>query len=1024
MKLWRTLAAGVSLIAASSALAQETPPPVQPASPPLADSTEPEASEEDIVVVGTQIRGADVADILPVTVINVDDIDATGATSGDELFRAIPQAGDVAFNESRDAGGINDARGDTASINLRALGTGNTLVLINGRRMVLHPGTQAENLVPVQSVNTNAIPVLGVARIEVLRDGAAAIYGTDAVAGVVNTVLKSKFDGFTIEGEVGLTDDSDQEEYELAFEAGHTFNGGRTNISLFGSYNHRDPLFARERRNSRSSDMRPLLVGTPFENDTDFDNRSNDTIWAEFQRLGTNFAPVTTAVTYNGTALTTSGIFHVQPATNEGCIAPAGPGICYDNSSLSTASTDNNLRYDTNTERTIQGENDRLNLFGFLNHEFGGGTEFFAEAGYYHADFNSVREQDTPLASQRIIVPANGFYNPLGPTGSPNRLPGLGGVPATGVALEIIDYRPVDAGPLRINVENTTTRFLGGLRGELSGWDWETAALYSEANTTDTMRTISLTLFQQALSRTDATAYNPFNGGDPANPSRADSSPNPQSVIDGFMVDIFRKNSTSLALGDIKLSRNDLFSLPAGDVGIAAGAEFRHETFRDNRDPRLDGTIVFTALDGSSNGSDTIGASPTPDSRGSRDVWSAFAELAVPIVSPEMDVPLIHSIDLQLAGRYEHYSSFGSVAKPKVALSYFPVPWLQFRGAWSQGFRAPGLPQLFENGIQRSNTRTDYIKCEADRRAGRIANFDACARSQGVVSNRSGSLELEPEKSENISLGATFEQRLGRNGGRLTLTADYWQIKQRDVIGLFGDVNALTLDYLLRLTGSNNSNVQRAAPTPQEIADFAGTGLAPAGRVIQVIDNYTNLTPRTVRGIDLALYYDVNDTPLGDFNIKLNAARLLRFYQQPSELSAQLLDAQAGGQIDPTIVVRGAESLIEQDGRPKWRATATVTWRKGGFGAGYFSSYVGGVNDTGAQLADGSFYRVDDYLTHNLYLQYTVDSSGALDNTRLRIGVRNLANKPAPIADNPFGYIGELYGNKGRFFYASLRKRF
>ena len=1036
----RALLAGVSALAASTAAAQDAaPPPGQPdlqESSPITRTTAPgspaspneevsaaEESEDEILIVGTHIQGADVTDVLPVTVLEIDDIDATAATSGDELFRSIPQAGDVAFNESRDAGGINDARGDTASINLRALGTGNTLVLLNGRRMVLHPGTQSENLVPVQSVNTNAIPVLGIQRIEVLRDGAAAIYGTDAVAGVVNTVLKDRFDGLTVQGEFGITDHSDQEEYEIGVEAGHTFNQGRTNISLFGSFSHRDPLFARERRNSRSSDLRPLLEGTPFEEDTDFDNRSTDSIFGEFQRLNTDFSRSTTLVRYNGASLTSSGIFHVQPDTNEGCIAPAGTGICYDNSSLSTVSTDRNLRYDINTERTIMGETDRQNLFGFVNHEFSDTFEFFGEVGYYHSDYDSVRETETSLANQRLIVPATNPYNPLGAVGSPGRLPGLTGVPNSGLNLELIDYRPVDVGPLRFNVDNVTTRFLGGLRGEIGAFDWEAGALYSRARSNDTMRTISATLFQEALSRTDSSAYNPFDGGDPADPSRADSTPNPLSVTEAMLVDVSRINETSLSLADLRVSRNDLFQLPAGNVGMAAGAEYRHETFEDDRDGRLDGTIAFVALDGSSNGSDVLGASPTPDSAGDRDVVSAFLELAVPVVSPDMEIPLVHSIDLQIAGRYEHYTTFGDVAKPRVALSYYPVSWLQFRGAWSQGFRAPGLPQLFESGIQRSNTRTDWVRCEADLRAGRIDNFDDCGRTFSIVSNRSGSQELQPEESENLTVGLTMQPPIPQRLGRLTLTADYWEIRQRNLIGIFGDANALTLDYLLRVQGSSNPLVQRAAPTEDEIEDFAGTGLEPVGRVIQVIDNYRNLSPRTVRGLDVAIYYEVNDTPLGDFDIKLNAARLYEFFQVPGELQASLIAAQAAGTIDPTINIAGAEDLIRENGRPKWRASATVTWRAGNFGAGYYTSYVGSVIDTGATLADGTPFAVDDHMVHNLYLQYTV-GDGLLDGLRVRAGVRNIFDTLAPIADTSFGYIGDLYSNRGRSFYVSARKRF
>jgi outer membrane receptor protein involved in Fe transport len=1027
-----TLLGGVSLFATAAA-AQDTPAPPPQTVEEVQAEAQAEGQGDDIVVIGSQIRGADVAGNLPVTVLSQDDIDAVAATSGDDLFRAIPQAGDVAFNESRDAGGINDARGDVASINLRALGTGNTLVLLNGRRMVLHPGTQAENLVPVQSVNTNAIPVMGIRRVEVLLDGAAAIYGSDAVAGVINTVLKDNVKGVRATGELGFTDNSGQLEYEFSFEAGHSFNGGNSNISLLGSYNHRDPLFARERRNSRSADMRPLFVGTPWEDNADFDNTSTSTAWGEFYRLQTDYSrptssdPVTTT-RVNGVTLATgtSGSFHIQPDTNEGCIAPGAPGTCFDNSTLATTGADRNLRYDINTDRTIQGRNDRINLFGFFNHDFGNGIELFAEAGWYRADYQSFREQETALASQRLIVPANGYWNPLGPVGSPNRIPGLTGVPTAGVAVEVDDYRLVDAGPLRVNVRNDTLRFLGGLRGEVFGFDFDSAFLYSKARTNDTMHQASLTLLQESLSRTDASAYNPFNGGDPRNPSRLGSSSNPQDVIDSFMVDVSRISTTELMMADLKLSKNDLFTLPGGRVGMATGVEFRRETFADDRDDRLDGTVAFVALDESSNGSDVMGASPTPDSSGARNTISAYLEFALPLVSPEMDVPLIRSLDLQLAGRMEAYQGFSSVAKPKVALSWYPVRNLQLRGSWSQGFRAPNLPQLFESGIQRSNTRTDWVRCEADFRLERITTFADCTdlsgRSQGVVSNRSGSQDLRPEESENLSVGGTFQVNMGR-AGRLTFTADYWEIRQKNVIGLFGDSNALILDYLLRLQGSSNPNVQRAAPTQDDIDDFAGSGIAPVGEIIQVIDNYTNLSPRTVRGYDLGLYYQVKDTGIGDFNLRVNAARLLEFFQTPGPLAQALVDAQGAGVLNPFVNIVGAESLIEENGRPKWRGSASLTWRYGQFGAGWFASYVGSVNDTSAALDDGTRFRVDDYLTHSLYLQVDAEG-GLLDDTRLRVGARNIFNRLAPLSDGTYGYIGDLYSNRGRQVYFQLSKRF
>ena len=711
-------------------------------------------------------------------------------------------------------------------------------------------------------------------------------------------------------------------------------------------------------------------------------------------------------------------------------IAPGqAPGTCYDNATLSTATEDANLRYNDNEERTLIGQTERYNVFTFLNHKFDNGMELFGEFGLLVSDYRTQREQDTPLGAQRIILPANAYYNPLG--SGPGRIAGLGtSVPAAGVPVELQDYRPIDVGPQQIHVQQFSDRYLAGLRGEWRGFDWEGALLYSRAEVDDTMAAVSLTAFQAAVSRTTADAYNPFNGGNPANPSEGDSTPNDIGVINSLLVDVSRVSSTSMALADFRISRPDVFRLWAGDVGVATGVEFRHETFEDDRDPRLDGTIRFTDLAGGSNGSDVMGVSPTPDTRGERDVASAFIEFAVPLVSPEMNIPLVRSLDLQLAARAEHYSQFGGVAKPKVAISWYPVEWLQLRTAWSQGFRAPNLPQLFESGVQRTNTRTDWIRCEADLRKppgtpGRITNFDQCAEAVGVVSNRSGSKSLTPEESENLTAGVVFQSTfLPARFGELVLTVDYWKVEQTDIVGIFGDANHVILDYLLRVQGSSNPAVIRGAVTPEDEEDFAGSGLAPVGPIIQVIDNYMNLTPREVEGLDFGLFYELDDTPYGDFDFKLNAAKLLTFFQEPGAVQAQLLAAKAAGVINQGVTILGAQDLIRQNGRPEWRWSSSLTWRKGPLGAGLFSTYVGDVLDTSATLADGTIWQVDEWLTHNAYVQLRLEDLGLVDDARIRLGVRNLTNEDPPLADSELGYQGELHSPRGRFWYASLRVGF
>ena len=177
-----------------------------------------------------------------------------GLESGDELLDAMPEQGQNFFNEAENiSGGVNSARGDIGAFNLRNIGTGNTLVLMNGRRVVNSATYQTEEVggsfVPVNTVNSTVIPVFGVERLEVLRDGASAIYGADAVAGVVNTVMKNDYDGFTIRGRwTPSWDDIPRDDASATIEWGKLFNGGRTAVGVFANYLHRDRVNSQDDR--------------------------------------------------------------------------------------------------------------------------------------------------------------------------------------------------------------------------------------------------------------------------------------------------------------------------------------------------------------------------------------------------------------------------------------------------------------------------------------------------------------------------------------------------------------------------------------------------------------------------------------------------------------------------------------------------------------------------------------------------------------------------------------------------------
>jgi outer membrane receptor protein involved in Fe transport len=1019
------LLASTALALAGAAFAQDQPP----------EGEAPEEGRDVVVVVGTQIVGAKPTEALPVTVLGTADIEAVAATSGDDLFRSIPQLGDVGFNTSRTIGSLNDARGDTASINLRALGTGNTLVLLNGRRLVNHPGTQSENLVPVVTVNTNSIPTSGVKRIEVLLDGASAIYGADAVAGVVNTVLKNDLEGFTAELTYGSETGASADELTASFEWGLASDDDRTHLSLLGSYFTRDPIFAADRDFTASADLRSRLPANWRADATaaaNFNNTSLTSAWGIFDRFSAG------NVTVNGTPISNAnGQFHVQPSSLPGCAVAYTSDTCFATSSTRPQ----DIRYNVNDVTTVTNGVDRYNVFAFLNHDFDNGLELFAEGGVYLADSLGFREAAPMLGAVPIVIPASNYYNPFGPTGSPNRL-AVTNAPAGGFDLVLGSltgtsaYRPIDAGPRRTEVENFSSRALVGLRGDFAGWDWESGLLYTMAATEDKENRVSNTLFQQALARSTPDAYNPFSGGCANDFNGGDCTPSQRAAIDSFTVWAVRRNRTSLASWDFKISRPDFLTLWAGDVGAAIGVEARRETFVDDRDPRQDGTIMFDDIISTAPiTNDLQGNSASLDTRGSRTVQSAYAEFQVPLVSPDMNIPFVQSVDMQLAARYENFDTFGSVTKPKVALSWRPFDWMLVRSAWSEGFRAPNLQQQYEAGLQRSNIRTDFVRCEAAVRQARNNSTPVPAfttncptvvgSSQSVISNRRGSADLEPEESTNLTYGFVFEGTfLPPEFGEISFTADWWRIEQSNVVGIFGDDNHILLDYVMRLNGGSNPAVIRATPDAQDVADFAGTGLAPVGDILYVDDNYLNLDERTVQGWDFGLYYNLDDTPIGDFSFKLNAALLDKFFQGVSPNGAMINAAAAAGAIPPVLRVNGQGDLVRNFGRPEWRYTSSLTWRKDAWGAGWFTSYVGDVEDKQIVLtATSEPWIIDSFQTHNLYLQYEFDYDSDRP-TRFRVGVRNIFDEVPPLADTNFGYLGDLHNPQGRFVYVNVRKPF
>jgi outer membrane receptor protein involved in Fe transport len=225
--------------------------------------------------------------------------------------------------------------------------------------------------------------------------------------------------------------------------------------------------------------------------------------------------------------------------------------------------------------------------------------------------------------------------------------------------------------------------------------------------------------------------------------------------------------------------------------------------------------------------------------------------------------------------------------------------------------------------------------------------------------------------------------------------------------------------------------VVRAARTPEQIALYAGTGLAAAGDIIRVLDPYLNLDSRISKGWDFGLAYNVPDFGAGDFRLRFNAARLNGFVQSAGADGQTLLDAVASGALPPEVRIEGLGELLELDGRPKWRFSGSVNWGLGPVDVGVFAQYVGQVWNTSVSRdvpftsADPNinFYRVDDMLTFNLSVSYSFED-GALDGTRIRLGVNNVFDTDPPLADETYGFFSALHSPRGRVFRVELRKTF
>jgi outer membrane receptor protein involved in Fe transport len=957
---------------------------------------------EQVVVTGSHIRRADMEKTVPVSVIDEAAMETRNAVLPSELLTSLPSVVSLPQNETRL--GSSGARGDNANLNMRGLGATATLILVDGRRMAVNPMVAGVD----QAVNINQLPRHGVERIEVLRDGASSIYGSDAVGGVINYVLKRDMEGAEASLRYDQPEAGGGESLQGGLAFGTKFAGGRGRLVGTLDVLGRKQIWMSERDYAASSLDIMAKAEEPWRAPGGaFDNRQARGEWPTFTVAGLSgtyrFRPV------NGT-----------PALTNAAVSLANtPDFYLDYNQFSYAAP-----------KVRRGD-------AFLSAEFDltDSITAFGDVSYYTAKSTMRRQPlvlNAPGTDKAIVLSVDNPYNPYG---SRFYAPGGDGVTrlaGTPRAVSLTQGVIADVAPEVIVTDNDALRLVAGLRGGFgdTSWKWESSLFYNEVNGQDDgSPDVRESLLQAAAARTDANAYNPFhytfhivNGAVVADQPYT----NPQSVLDSFTEVYSRTAKSYIASGDAR-ANGTLFSWWGGDLQAAIGTEYRKEYLRDTR-PLFDGSNPpdsGLAVDDN----DFLLHPGRPDVFGDRKVFSAYAELVAPLVPESARLPGVYSLELSASGRFEHYSDFGSTTKPKIGINWRPVQWLMLRGSYNEGFMAPTLPALYLS--QRWSPTTGGI----------LDPYRNPYTAEGRYTDRyitGGNPDMQPTESEGITFGFVLDVP-GVEG--LSVTADYWKITRTNMVGTRSESVILDNDAaLLRAytaaqlaTGANPNSIDlgsgtdhyvgdpdviRLALTDEDRAAFAAWNAAhpndlaaPAGRIFSHAQLTRNFNSSEHRGVDMGFRYVLPRFPWGRVVLNSEASWLWR---------ARTADLSSG----TTVVSNG----LYAGGAAKWRSTHYISWDRGAWDANLGIYHVGKTLDsptvTAAQyeslgrpgyvmpyyptVGGNPIYRrvIDPVVSYNLSVGYRFkpEASSWLGDTRVRLTIANLTDKDPPLAAGGLGY--------------------
>ena len=928
---------------------------------------------DTITVTGSRIKRTDIETSSPVFQIDRQAIDATGAQTIGSFIQSVPSMAGAATNPSVNNGGSgpggpNPSGTGAATISLRGLTEERTLILINGRRIVTN--------------DVNSIPMSMVERVEILKDGASAIYGSDAVGGVVNFILRRNFEGSQVAVDYGISDQDDGERYGASATLG--LSGDRGSFILGANYHKQKEVLAADRDFSRNA--LTLYAGSVVVGGSSRTTTGRYAVPESIAGLDCNG---------DGDLGDTAGLTHIAgtPGTS------VGDFRCFQNSDLF------NYQAVGNVELTPQ---ERTGVFITGNYDITEGVTAYLDA---FTNRTTSASQIAPLpydgrpGNDNVVISADNIYNPFGVDITDSRL------------------RVSDLGNRRFSFKTEVNQFNGGLKGNFgdSSWSWDAGVSYGriEQDLT-TSGYIQSSKLQDGLGPSFIDAGGVARCGTPTEiiPNCVPlnffgvpydlSTPAGQASKDALAAITVNSNTHKVQVlrGFQANFAGDLFDLPAGTVKAAVGLEYRKVRLNFTPDSlsTLNPDAEFTCeISSEACASRTSGYTETKE---------VYGELLIPVLA---DAPFAKSLNVTLGTRYSKYNSFGNTTNSKLGVEWRPIDSLLLRSTYAQVFRAPTVTDLYGGLFAFSAGYTDpcvgYTGPLNGNPACQFVPNDGSYRAPDTQLSAfvGGNPDLKPEEGSVFTIGAVYEPEWFPG---FSTTIDAWKVHLDDTIGTFGTFTIL--QECFRSTVAN----------PSPFCSLFSRDPA-SGDPIRLFDRRENVGDTDTKGIDIGFRYKT-ETPWGRIRASLDTTYVAQY--------------------DTKIIFNGVVTAEQHNAGTylgsangglgnysRWRGIGVLGWNLGNWDVQWTSRYVHGFRIGNADVptvpcADRTGGPICE-LNYGAQTYHNIEAGYKLPwNMQLRVGIDNAFDKKPPIMYQNNTADGntdpQTFDTVGRYYWMNLTVNF